>query len=66
MLITSGGPSIPEVRTTAGSLRALSSASLSQPLYPWVDVAPDGRAFVSGPDPTMRSLDTAGSGAWQS
>ncbi len=66
MLITSGGPSIPEVRTTAGSLRALSSASLSQPLYPWVDVAPDGRAFVSGPDPTMRSLDTAGTGAWQS
>ena len=66
MLITSGGPSIPEVRTTAGSLRSLSSASLSQPLYPWVDVAPDGRAFVSGPDPTMRSLDTAGTGAWQS
>jgi hypothetical protein len=66
MLITSGGPSIPEVRTTAGNLRALSSASLSQPLYPWVDVAPDGRAFVSGPDPTMRSLDTAGTGAWQS
>ena len=44
----------------------MSSASLSQPLYPWVDVAPDGRAFVSGPDPTLRSLDTAGSGAWQS
>ena len=65
MLITSGGPSMPEVRTTSGSLRALSSASLGQPLYPWIDVAPDGRAFVSGPDQTMRSLDTSGTGAWQ-
>jgi hypothetical protein len=66
MLITSGGPSTPEVRTTAGTLRALTSASLSQPLYPWTDVAPDGRAFVSGPDTTMRSLNTDGTGAWQS
>jgi hypothetical protein len=66
MLITSGGPSVPEVRTTAGGLRALSSASLGQPLYPWTDVAPDGRAFVSGPDTTMRSLNTSGTGAWQS
>ena len=33
---------------------------------PWIDVAPDGRAFYSGPDQTMRSLDTAGGGSWQS
>ena len=66
MLITSGGPSVPEVRTTAGSLRTLSTASLSQPLYPWIDVAPDGRAFVSGPDTTLRSLNTDGTGSWQS
>jgi hypothetical protein len=66
MLITSGGPSVPEVRTTSGSLRTLSTASLAQPLYPWTDVAPDGRAFVSGPDTTMRSLDTGGTGTWQS
>ena len=66
MLITSGRVNTPEVRTTSGTLRSLSSASLSQPLYPWTDVAPDGRAFVSGPDTTMRSLDTAGTGAWQS
>ena len=64
MLITSGGPPIPEVRTTDGSLRSLSSASLNLPLYPWTDVAPDGQAFVSGPDPTMRDLDTAGEGHW--
>ena len=45
LLITSGRVATPEVRTLAGGLRALSSASLSLPLYPWMDVAPDGRAF---------------------
>jgi Domain of unknown function (DUF1929) len=66
MLITSGGPPIPEVRTTDGSLRSLSSASLNLPLYPWMDVAPNGQAFVSGPAATMRDLDTAGEGHWTS
>ena len=66
MLITEGGPDTPEVRKTDGGLRALNTASLNLPLYPWMDVAPDGRAFYSGPDQTMRSLDTAGGGSWQS
>ena len=65
MLITEGGPDIPEVRTTAGSLRRLTTASLNLPLYPWIDVAPDGRAFYSGPDQTMRALNTDGTGTWQ-
>jgi hypothetical protein len=65
MLITSGRVDTPEVRTLAGSLRALSTASLSLPLYPWMDVAPNGRAFYSGPDQTLRALNTAGTGAWQ-
>jgi hypothetical protein len=65
MLITSGRVDTPEVRTAAGGLRALSGASLSLPLYPWIDVAPNGRAFYSGPDQTLRALDTAGTGAWQ-
>lgn len=65
MLITSGGAAIPEVRQLNGTLRQLSSASLSLPLYPWINVAPDGRAFDSGPDPTMRSLNANGAGAWQ-
>jgi hypothetical protein len=65
MLITSGGPAIPEVRESDGTLRRLSNASLSLPLYPWFDVAPDGRAFDSGPDHTMRSLNPSGTGAWQ-
>ena len=64
MLITSGGPDVPEVRKTDGNLRNLSSAALSLPLYPWVDVAPDGRAFVSGPGTAMSSLDTSGTGSW--
>ena len=65
MLITEGGPDIPEVRRTDGTLRSLDSASLDLPLYPWLDVAPDGRAFYSGPDPTLRALDPAGGGSWQ-
>ncbi len=65
MLITSGRVDVPEVRTLAGSLRLLSTASLSLPLYPWMDVAPDGRAFYSGPDQTLRALDTSGTGTWQ-
>jgi hypothetical protein len=66
MLITEGGPDTPEVRKTDGTLRTLSTASLSLPLYPWLDVAPDGRVFYSGPDQTLRKLDPAGGGAWQS
>jgi Domain of unknown function (DUF1929)/Bacterial Ig domain len=65
MLITSGRVNTPEVRTLAGGLRSLSTASLSLPLYPWMDVAPDGRAFYSGPDQTLRALDTSGTGTWQ-
>jgi hypothetical protein len=65
-LITGGRPSIPEVRSTAGALRTLPGASLNLPLYPWLDVAPNGRVFYSGPDNRMLSLDPAGTGAWQS
>jgi Domain of unknown function (DUF1929) len=66
MLITEGGPDIPEVRKTDGGLRTLSTASLNLPLYPWLDVAPDGSAFYSGPGQTLRKLDPAGGGSWQS
>jgi hypothetical protein len=65
MLITEGGPNMPEVRKTDGTLRALDTASLNLPLYPWIDVAPNGRAFYSGPSTTMRSLNPAGGGSWQ-
>jgi hypothetical protein len=66
MLITEGGPDTPEVRRTDGTLRALTGAVLNLPLYPWLDVAPDGRAFYSGPDQTMRKINPSGTGAWQS
>ncbi len=65
MLITSGRVDTPEVRMLSGGLRALSTASLSLPLYPWMDVAPNGLTFYSGPDQTLRTLDTAGTGTWQ-
>ena len=65
MLITEGGPDVPEVRQNDGIIRRLTSASLNQPLYPWMDVAPDGRAFYSGPDNRMASLNPSGTGAWQ-
>ncbi len=65
MLISSGGAAIPEVRQRNGTLRQLTGASLKLPLFPWLNVAPDGRAFDSGPDQTMRSLNTSGAGAWQ-
>ncbi|HKC22968.1 MAG TPA: Ig-like domain-containing protein [Gaiellaceae bacterium] len=65
MLITSGRVDTPEVRTLNGNLRALTSASLSLPLYPWMDVAPSGLTLYSGPDQTLRALNTAGTGAWQ-
>jgi hypothetical protein len=66
MLITEGGPDTPEVRTTAGTLRTLSGATLGLPLYPWMDVRRMGGVFYSGPDQTMRKLDTTGGGSWQS
>jgi len=65
MLITEGGPDIPEVRQRNGTIRALTTASRDLPLYPWLDVAPDGQAFYSGPDQTMRTLNPDGTGAWQ-
>ncbi|HEV2785199.1 MAG TPA: kelch repeat-containing protein, partial [Solirubrobacteraceae bacterium] len=66
MLIVEGGPDTPEVRQRNGSMRSLTSASLNLPLYPWLDVAPDGRTFYSGPDQTMRKINSAGTGSWQS
>lgn len=62
MLITSGGPSKAEVYTTSGTLRTLSNATLSMPLYPWLQAAPKGQAFYFGPSNSMRYINTAGTG----
>jgi Domain of unknown function (DUF1929) len=66
MLITEGydGPDTPEVRELDGDFRQLTGAVRDLPLYPWMDVAPDGRAFYSGPTKPMRSLNPAGTGSW--
>ena len=67
MLITDGvsdRPDAPEVRKTDGTLRVLSAAATDLPLYPWIDVAPDGRPFYSGPSTDMLFLDPSGTGAW--
>lgn len=42
----------------------LFSAQLVIPYYPRVFVAPSGKLFVAGSDPTTRYLDTTGSGTW--
>jgi hypothetical protein len=65
MLITEGGPDIPEVRGVTGSLRSLTNASQDLPLYPWLQVAPDGRTFYAGPSDSLQYLNTAGTGSWQ-
>jgi hypothetical protein len=50
-LITSGGPSIPEVRQNDGTLRSLSNASLSLPLYPLVRCRAERARVLLGPRP---------------
>ncbi len=68
MLITDGvegRAESPEVRATDGALRSLTGASKDLPLYPWMDLAPDGRVFNSGPTKPMRRLDPTGSGSWK-
>ena len=68
MLVTdgvAGRADAPEVRRTDGTFRSLSTAAKDLALYPWMDVAPDGRAFYSGPQASMRYLDPSGTGAWK-
>ena len=61
-----GGVNTPEVWQTnsGGGWRALTNATLGLPLYPMMQLAPNGKIFVSGPDSTTRYLDTSGTGAW--
>jgi Domain of unknown function (DUF1929) len=67
-LITSGGPSIPEVYssngTGSGTLRQLTGASLGLALYPWLQLAPNGKVVHLGPEGTLHSLDTNNTGGW--
>ena len=44
--------------------RNLTTAQLSQPLYPNMLVAPNGKVFNAGPSRQSRYLNTAGTGSW--
>jgi Domain of unknown function (DUF1929)/Carbohydrate binding domain/Kelch motif len=63
-LITSGGPSIPEVYSSNGTLRKLTGADLGLALYPWMQLAPNGKVVHFGPEGTLHSLDTNNTGGW--
>ena len=49
---------------TSGAWRDLTTAQISQPLYPFMLLAPDGRVFNAGPQQISRYLNTSGTGAW--
>jgi hypothetical protein len=61
-----GGTNTPEVWQTnsGGGWRSLTNATLSLHPYPYLQLAPNGKIFVSGTESTTRYLDTSGTGAW--
>jgi hypothetical protein len=65
MLITSGGPSTPEIFNLGNGLRSLTTAVLAMPLYPWLQAAPNGLTFYFGPDNNLGYLNISGTGSWQ-
>jgi hypothetical protein len=71
VLVVSGGTgsaannNIPEVWQTngGGGWRELTNAQINLFFYPYMHLAPNGKAFISGPEKAARYMDTAGSGA---
>ena len=49
---------------STGQWRLLQGAPLALPYYPRMHLAPDGRAFIAGPEAQTRWLNPSGSGAW--
>ena len=63
-VIVGGGPTVPEVYQTDGSLRRLTSASgYGDRSYPFLALRPDGKVELVGPTNTMNTIDTSGAGA---
>src|SRR5262249_6252616 len=59
-----GSNIVPQVYQAAtGTWRTL-LATLEQPDYPWMFLAPDGRVFYAGPEQVSRFLDPSGAGSW--
>ncbi len=55
---------VPEVWTAGDTWRQLTTASRTQPYYPRMFVAPNGRVYDVGPSQTLRSLNPTGTGSW--
>ena len=55
---------LPEVWNAVTGWRPLTGAQLTQQLYPWMHLAPNGKVFFSGPQQLTGYLDTSGTGAW--
>ncbi len=62
---TVGVNTLPQVyQAGTGTWRNLTSAQLSQDLYPMMFLAPNGKVLNVAPTPTTRYLDTSGTGSW--
>ena len=62
---TVGVNTLPQVyQTGTRTWRSLTSAQLSQDLYPMMFLAPNGKVVNVAPTPTTRYLDTSGTGSW--
>ena len=55
---------VPEVYTTAGGWRRLSSISVALPYYPRTFLAPNGQVFYAGELQGTRYIDPTGTGVW--
>jgi Domain of unknown function (DUF1929)/Ricin-type beta-trefoil lectin domain len=63
-VIVGGGPSVPEVYQTNGTLRRLTNASgYSDRSYPFLVPRPDGQVELVGPYNPMNTINTSGTGA---
>ena len=63
-VIVGGGPTVPEVYQTDGSLRRLTNASgYGDRSYPFLVPRPDGKVELVGPHNSMNTIDTSGLGA---
>ncbi|WP_223164256.1 galactose oxidase-like domain-containing protein [Nocardioides mesophilus] len=63
-VIVGGGPSVPEVYQTDGSLRLLTNATgYGDRSYPFLAPRPDGKVELIGPHTSMNTIDASGVGA---
>jgi Galactose oxidase-like, Early set domain/FG-GAP repeat len=62
-VIVGGGPSVPEVYQTNGTLRRLTNASgYNDRLYAFLTTRPNGQVELMGPPSRMNTIETSGTG----